>query len=190
VRFILYIYRIGRRIYGTKWTHFSHHTHDYSDYCRAVDDFSNAARERRANQTIQARVDAGENGSARISRIKSEDRTFKAAEKMYIFESPLYHDLDNVLGPCHHHDVIEEDERLMWKSLPADDWRRTTIFSDMIVKGKTRAQIENTLINIFEIPAEDLICNRKALENHVADQYSKKYVPMTKVSILQLLSNC
>ena len=109
---------------------------------------------------------------------------------MYIFESPLYYDLDNVLGPCHHHHVIEENERLMWKSLPADDWRRKTIFSGMIVKGKTRAEIENTLLNIFEIPAEDLICTRKALENHVADQYSKKYVPMTKVSILQLLSNC
>ena len=172
---------IGRRIYGAAWNRFSHHDHDYSDYHRAVAAFSNAARAARAQQVFDARH--GEtSATARVSRVKSEDRTFKAEEKLRIFDSNLYHELDNTAGPCHHRDVLDEDSRRYWREIPTDDWRQSTVFKGLSLKG-TRADIEVALINQFEQTAAELavIRNQNVLDQLLRDQISKKYVPMSKV---------
>ena len=165
------------------WHHFSHHDHDFSDYHRKVAEFSNAARAARAQQVLNARE--ASSGTTRISRVKSEDRTFKAREKLRIFDTQLYVELDNTVGPCHHRDVLDEDTRRFWREIPADDWRRSTVFKGLSMKGTgSRNEIEAALINRFELAAAEVTqLNQEALEQLLRDQISKKYVPMSKVFI-------
>jgi len=171
---------IGQRIHGATWTRFSHHGHDFSDYYRAVDAFCELARVQRSQQVAEARnVATGQ----RISRIKSEDRPFKATEKLRIFESPLYEELDNTVGPCHHRDVLGEDERKLWRTLPTDDWRRSTVFKGLSLKAvDDKIKMGEILIDCFDV-APDIVaaCSRDKLDTLWRDQVSKKYIPMSKV---------
>lgn len=173
---------IGQRIHGATWTRFSHHGHDFSDFYRAVDAFCELARVQRSQQVAEARNVAT---GPRISRIKSEDRTFKATEKLRIFDSPLYEELDNTLGPCHHRDVLGEDERKLWRTLSADDWRRSTIFKGLSLKAADsddKITMGEILINCFAVAADSVAaCSRDALDTLWRDQVSKKYIPMSKV---------
>ena len=79
------------------------------------------------------------------------------------------------MGPCHHRDVLGEDERRLWRTLPADDWRRSKAVDDKNKMGEI-------LIDCFDV-APDIVaaCSRDKLDTLWRDQVSKKYIPMSMV---------
>ena len=87
------------------------------------------------------------------------------------------------MGPCHHRDVLGEDERKLWRTLPADDWRRSTVFKGLSLKAADdKIKMGEILIDCFDV-APDIVaaCSREALDTLWRDQVSKKYIPMSKV---------
>jgi hypothetical protein len=172
----------GRRIFGERWNHFSHHTHNFDGYVQLCKEFSSAYRD---CQTQAAFEKQGPSSGPRISLVKSKDRAFKAAKKTMILEDPIYNPLDNDVGPCHHRDVIEEKERAYWRNLPLDDWKRLTVFKGLSLNVRDDGEaIQTALLNIFDVSLDDVNkCSKSQATMHTywCDQIEKKYVPMSKV---------
>lgn len=172
---------IGVAIHGPTWNRFSHHYHDFSDYFAAVKEFNRLARDARATHAFNARKTSSDE---RVSLIKREDRKYKAREKIRIFDSDLYVTLDRLCGPCHHRDVLDEDTRRFWRDIPANDWRRSTVFTGLSMKKGNRDEIETVLIDRFLLPDVEVRgLNRDKLDQRLEDQISKKYIPMNQVFI-------
>jgi len=173
----------GRRIFGDRWNRFSHHTHNFEGYVQLCKTFSSAYRDCQMQAAVKKR---GASNGPRISLVKSKDRAFKAEKKSKILEDPIYDPLDNDVGPCHHRDVIGEEERKYWRNLPLDDWKRSTVFKGLSLNVREdRAAIKTALLDLFEASVEDVDeCskNQKAMHTYWSDQIEKKYVPMSKVN--------
>ena len=182
------LYHIGERICaeefrsrGKIFTHFSHHNYDFGPYFAAVKIYCQEARGNRAQQTADKR--AASDGK-RITPFKSENRPFKALMKASIFDSDLFHGIENTFSPCLHRQLIGEDERAMYRSLPPDDWKRTAEFKGLTLKSaKDRKVIEDALVDKFSLNRA-LVENYKrgALEELLVAQMFKYYVPMPQVS--------
>ena len=180
---------IGQESCGPTFTRYSHHDSNFVQECNAKFDEFYAATLRAERSSKQRAEEARDNaarpsGSQRISRIKSEDRTYKASEKRRIFESPFYNELDKIPSPCYHRDLLGEDERKMWNNLPQDDMRRSTVFKGLTLRAKDdKATMQTVLVDGFGI-SEAIVakCNsQKAIDQLWRDQMSKKYVPMSAV---------
>jgi hypothetical protein len=178
---------IGVRLNGPNWHEFSHHYHDYAAYNVAVRRYNDIARARRIEQDAEWSESAP---GTRKTKVKSEDRTYKAKEKMFLFDSEALDDLAQFCAPCYHREVIGEDERKMYRELPADDWLITTVFEGTSLK-ETPGDIEkinNYLVNIFGIRAEIVTGASKTDKTQMfRDQIAAKYMPMSKVSIYDIL---
>ena len=176
------MYYLGCRIVGEEnWSHFAHHTYDYSEEALSVNAF---AEEARAEREQQAREMRAASTSERISLPKSEDRVFKAKEKAHIFDSALYTRLHNTMRCCYHRQVVGEAEREMYRALPPDDWRWTTVFKGTTLKANSadRVVIEEQLVSKFGLLAEDVAKTQDGLDRQWRDQIKSKYLPMSKVS--------
>ena len=161
--------------------------HNFSDYIKASDQLNAVLRSRKEEQVEEKyQASIGSADPTRISLVKSEDKVYKAGEKTHILESLLYKTLDNTVGPCHHLDVVEEDEREKWRSLPLDDWRRTTVFKGLRLhaNGGDKEAILDLLINSFDQDAAVMqALTQIALDNYWRDIVDKAYVPMNKVIV-------
>jgi hypothetical protein len=109
------------------------------DYFEASDRLSAADRCRRELQTVERQESLK---GSRKSIVKSEARILKARERTEIFDSLLFEELDGICGPCHHREVVEEEEREMYRNLPADDWRNSTVFKRLLLLKGDRILIE------------------------------------------------
>jgi hypothetical protein len=106
----------------------------------------------------------------------------KARERTEIFDSLLFEELDGICGPCHHREVVEEEERDLYRNLPADDWRNSTVFKRLLLLKGDRILIEEALVKFGVSAQEASSCNKGPLEQLFKDKLFQFYVPMSKVN--------
>ena len=176
------------RLHGPSWNYFSHHYYDYTAYYRAVRTYNDKSRARRNEQAAEQSEAAQ---GARKTLVKSEDRIFKAKEKTFLFETEALDELSQFCAPCYHRELVEEDERKLYRELPADDWRMTTVFEGTSLKETLGdgLRIDNYLINVFGINAATVAATSKTDKIQLwRDQIAAKYLPISKVSIYDVLA--